>query len=275
MHTKARPIGVFDSGVGGLTVAAAITRALPKESLIYFGDTEHLPYGEKSAEHIRQYATRISRFLLEEYDCKALVIACNSASAAAYNELRETFEGTVPVINVIDPMIEAVIADDTIKRVCVIGTRATIASGVYQEKLSRRKPELEYAALATPLLARMIEDGFQRNPVSRAVLREYLTDVALGEIDALVLACTHYPLIKDEISGLLGLRVTVLDSAEVVAKKLADILSKESLLAQAKAASHRFLVSDYTKSFEQTTRIFYGEGVRLEFAPIWEAEAGS
>lgn len=272
MHMKARPIGVFDSGVGGLTVAAAITKALPNESLIYFGDTEHLPYGEKSAEHIRQYAARISRFLLEEHECKALVIACNSASAAAYNELRDMFEGTVPVINVIDPMIEAIIADDTINRVGVIGTRATIASGVYQEKLSRRKPGLEHAAMSTPLLARMIEDGFQRNPVSQAALSAYLSDALLEGIDALVLACTHYPLIKEEISALLGSNVTILDSAEVVAKKLADILSRESLLAEGKDAVHRFLVSDYTESFEQTTRIFYGESVRLEFTPIWEEE---
>src|ERR1039458_8401539 len=132
-------VGVFDSGIGGLTVANAISKLLPEEQIIYFGDTAHLPYGDKSKELICQYAARITDFLLHEKNCKAIVIACNTASAAAYELLRDQHKGTVPVINVIDPMIEAVIADDSIKKVGIIATKTTISSGVYQEKLSRRK----------------------------------------------------------------------------------------------------------------------------------------
>lgn len=135
---KHQPIGVFDSGIGGLTVANAISKLLPNEQIIYFGDTAHLPYGDKSKELIRSYATTITNFLLHEKNCKAVVIACNTASAAAYEVLRDTYKGIAPVINVIDPMIEAVIADEEIKKVGVIATKTTISSGVYQEKLDRK-----------------------------------------------------------------------------------------------------------------------------------------
>ena len=124
---KHQPVGVFDSGIGGLTVANAISRQLPNEQLIYFGDTAHMPYGDKSKELIRQYASRITGFLLNQQHCKAIVIACNTASAAAYEQLRDQFKGSIPVINVIDPMIEAVIADDSIKKVGIIATKTTIS----------------------------------------------------------------------------------------------------------------------------------------------------
>jgi glutamate racemase len=269
-----RPIGVFDSGIGGLTVASALHRAMPKETLIYFGDTAHMPYGEKSAELIRAYATRITDHLLHEFGCKTIVIACNSASAAAYEVLRDHHKGVVPVINVIDPMIEAVIADDTVHHVGIIGTNATIQAGVYQEKLSRRKASLRFSAMATPLLAGMIEAGFHDNTVSRVVLHEYLSDPQLQSIDSLILACTHYPLIKAEINDFFEGRVKLFDSAEVVTSKLKAILAKEGLLTDASHAQNRFLVSDLTESFEKTTRLFYGELITLEYAPIWLEREG-
>jgi len=188
-----RPIGIFDSGIGGLTVANAIQRLLPNESLVYYGDTAHLPYGDKSKELIAHYAVTITKFLLNEKKCKAIVIACNTASAAAYEALRDAYKGSVPVINVIDPMIEEVIADENIHKVGIIATKTTVTSGVYQEKFSRRKPNLQHSALATPLLASMIEEGFYNNTISEAVLNEYLSNPALAQIDGLVLACTHYP----------------------------------------------------------------------------------
>ena len=265
-----RPIGIFDSGIGGLTVAAAIREVLPEESLIYLGDTAHLPYGDKSAQLIRQYALRITDYLLSELGCKAIVIACNSASAAAYEVLRDKYKGSIPVLNVIDPMIETVVSDTSIGKVGIIGTKATINSGVYQEKLGRRKPSLKLAALATPLLAGMIEEGFHDNTVSHAVLHEYLTNESLREIDALILACTHYPLIKKEINEFFNGRVKLFDSAEVVAQKLRAILSKEDMLTDKRHQSDRFLVSDYTESFEKTTRIFYKERIALEYCPIWD-----
>lgn len=265
--TNQQPIGVFDSGIGGLTVAKAISEILPNERLIYYGDTAHMPYGEKSKELIRQYAWQITDFLLQQ-GCKAVVIACNTASAAAYEVLRDEFKGVVPVINVIDPMIEAVIADDSIKNVGVIATKTTVNSGVYQEKFSRRKPGLKYSVYATPLLASMIEEGFYNNNISHAVLETYLSNEALKDIDALVLACTHYPLIKREISAFYGGKVKIFDSAEVVAQKLKWILEKENLLSAQKTGRDIFYVSDYTESFERTTNVFYGREIHLELRKI-------
>jgi len=261
------PIGVFDSGIGGLTVAKAISEVLPNEQLIYYGDTAHMPYGEKSKELIRRYAWQITDFLLHQ-GCKAVVIACNTASAAAYEVLRDEFKGVVPVINVIDPMIEAVIADDSINHVGIIATKTTVNSGVYQEKFSRRKPSLKYSALATPLLASMIEEGFYNNNISGAVLERYLSSPELKDIDALVLACTHYPLIKKEISAFYHDKIKIFDSAEVVAKKLKWILEKEQLLSERKVRPYVFYVSDYTESFERTTNIFYGREIHLELHKI-------
>lgn len=269
---KHQPIGVFDSGIGGLTVANAVSKLLPNEQIVYFGDTAHLPYGDKSKELIRSYATTITDFLLHEKKCKAVVIACNTASAAAYEVLRDTYKGVVPVINVIDPMIEAVIADETIKKVGVIATKTTIASGVYPEKFSRRKPELQYTELATPLLASMIEEGYYNNNISYAVLESYLQNEALKGIDALVLACTHYPLIKNEIAAFYKNQVKVFDSAEVVASKLKWILEKEVLASDKKTADDIFYVSDFTESFVNTTRIFWGKEIRLELNNIWKKE---
>lgn len=263
------PIGIFDSGIGGLTVANAISRLLPDEQVIYYGDTAHLPYGDKSKDLIRHYAERITHFLYHEKKCKAIVIACNTASAAAYEWLRDTYKGNVPVINVIDPMIEAVIADNTVHKVGIIATKTTIHSGVYQEKLSRRKPELAYAPLATPLLASMIEEGFYNNNISHSVLEEYLGNPVLQNIDGLILACTHYPLIKNEIDAYYNHRVKIFDSAEVVAQKLKYILEKEGLTTEARNAEDIFYVSDFTEAFEKTTRIFYGKQINLQLQNIW------
>jgi glutamate racemase len=267
--SKERAIGIFDSGIGGLTVANAISKLLPNEQIIYFGDTAHLPYGDKSKELISSYATKITDFLLHEKNCKAVVIACNTASAAAYETLRDKFKGVVPVINVIDPMIEAVINDDSIQHVGVIATKTTINAGVYHEKFLRRKPTLTYSELATPLLASMIEEGFYNNNISHALLDQYLSNKKLSGIEALVLACTHYPLIKDEINSFYNGKVKVFDSAQVVAKKLKTILEKEELLSSKKLEADQFFVSDFTDAFEKTTKIFYGEKINLKLCNIW------
>jgi glutamate racemase len=261
---NAAPIGVFDSGIGGLTVARAIREVLPSESFVYFGDTAHLPYGDKSKELVASYAQGISRFLLEHHQCKALVIACNTASAAAYETLRDHYRGCVPVINVIDPMIEEVIACSDLKKVGVIATKTTVASGVYQEKFKRRKPDLQVATLATPLLASLIEEGFYDNSISEAVIHRYLSDECLNGIQALILACTHYPLIRNQIDDFFGGKVRIFDSAAVVAAKLKVILSKENLLSDTSQGGERFFVSDYTPAFEAATKTFFGRSIHLE-----------
>lgn len=270
MADRNSPIGIFDSGIGGLTVANAIHRNLPEESIVYFGDTAHLPYGDKSKELISQYAIGITQFLLEEADCKAIVIACNTASAAAYATLRDTYQGQIPIINVIDPMIEAVIADTSIHHAGIIATKTTIQSRVYQEKFTRRKPELKYSALATPLLAPMIEEGYFKDNIQQAIIEEYLSNPILDGIDGLILACTHYPLIKKEIHAYYAGKVKIFDSAEVVARKLKFILEKEQLSNTGRKDPNVFYVSDFTTSFEDTTRMFYGEKIHLEKIDLWK-----
>jgi glutamate racemase len=264
------PIGIFDSGIGGLTVAKAISALLPNEELVYFGDTMHMPYGEKSVNLIRAYALKITDFLLNVKKCKAIVIACNTASAAAYEVLRDMHKGNVPVINVIDPMVEAVIADNLIKKVGVIATKTTVKSGTYQEKFFRRKPKLEFTALATPLLASMIEEGFFNNNISTAILEKYLSQPELNNIDALVLACTHYPLIKNEINTYYESKVKIFDSAEVVAARLKWILEKENLTTPKRSKDNVFYISDYTESFAQTAQQFFGGNLQLKEKNLWE-----
>ena len=265
-----QPIGIFDSGIGGLTVARAISRLLPEEQLIYFGDTAHMPYGDKSPQLIAHYADKITQFLLEEESCKAIVIACNTASAAAYDVLRDRYMGRVPIINVIDPMIEEVIRHEDIHHIGIIATRTTIESGVYQEKFTRRKPDLHFSALATPLLASMIEEGFHDNRISQAVIHEYLSDASLQDIQGLILACTHYPLIKQEINAYFNGRVRLFDSGEVVASKLKWILEKEGLQSIKRNQEDAFYVSDLTDSFPKAAKMFFGKEVNLRYRNLWD-----
>ncbi len=262
-----RPIGIFDSGIGGLTVARAIARRLPHEQLIYFGDTAHLPYGDKSADAIRYYALKIVKYLLEQ-QCKMIVIACNSASTAAYGVLLEFFKEEALFVNVVDPLVEAAAAEP-FGKLGLIATKATVNSGVYEQQLYRLRPDLPLHTLATPLLAPMIEEGFVEGKISTAILENYLNDPRLQGIDGLLLACTHYPLIRPQIEAFYQGRVKVLDSTDVVARVVEKQLVQHNLLAAQPSAPHRFYVSDYTPSFEAATRLFYGESVQLDYLPIW------
>ncbi|MEO7176136.1 MAG: glutamate racemase [Saprospiraceae bacterium] len=266
-HDKKQPIGIFDSGIGGLTVANAIMRHLPEEQLIYFGDTTHFPYGDKSADNIRFYSLKISKFLLEQ-GCKMIVVACNSASSTAYKDLLEFFSHVGLFVNVVDPLVRAVCVENK-KKVGVIATKATINSGVYERRLKELCPDTEVVSLATPLLAPMIEEGFVHNQVSSAVLSSYLSQPELEGIEALLLACTHYPLIRDDISAYFDHKVQILDSTDIVALEIKSKLKEMNLLNDKRVASNTFYVSDYTDSFEQTARFFYKDHVRLQERDIW------
>ncbi|MGB0885630.1 MAG: glutamate racemase [Chitinophagales bacterium] len=259
-------IGIFDSGIGGLTVANAISRLLPNEALIYFGDTAHLPYGDKSESLIKTFSLNIANFLIEKQNCKAIVIACNTASAVAYEHLRDKHKGNIPIINVIDPIIEAIVKDETIKKVGLIATQTTINSGVYQEKIKRRKPEVDISVLATPLLVPMIEEGFAHDNISHAVIENYLQNPKFKNIDALILGCTHYILIKDEINDYFKAKVKLFDSTDILAEKLKGILENENLLSTTKEQEDKFYASDITKDFQKSARRFYGNS--LELKPI-------
>lgn len=272
MH-KENPVGIFDSGIGGLTVANAVSTLLPEEEIIYFGDTAHLPYGDKSAEAIQHYSIRIADFLLEK-NCKLILIACNTASAAAFDVVRDHVavktKNTVPVLNVIDPVVESVAADNTIKKIGIIGTKGTIKSGTYEHKLKSLRPDLETVALATALLASMIEAGFYNNSVSQAIINSYLAYPDFSDIQGMILACTHYPLIEKEVAAYFNQRIKIFDSTNIVAEKVKATLADAGLLNDKRRNPHHFYVSDYTDSFEQTTRLFFREKIHLELMGIWE-----
>jgi len=191
---KEQPIGIFDSGVGGLTVAHAIKQILPGESLVYFGDTAHLPYGDKSAESIRYYSQKITEFLLE-HNSKVILVACNSASASAFESLKKEFENTTILIDVINPVVNY-LSTRNFKRIGVIGTKRTISSGTYEQKIKEKSPSTFVVSMATPLLVPMIEEGFIFDDISNAIIRSYLSNESLSGIEALILGCTHYPIIK-------------------------------------------------------------------------------
>jgi glutamate racemase len=263
-----QPIGVFDSGIGGLTVARAIRELLPYESMIYFGDTAHLPYGDKSEAAIQAYSIKIADILLRK-GCKVIVIACNSASSAAYELLTEYVRKDIHIINVIDPMVELVLRQFSGKHVGLIGTKRTVQSNVYSRKILESNKDIHLHSLATPLLAPMIEEGFFNNQISHEIIAQYLSDESLKNIDALILACTHYPLIKNEIKELYQGKMMILDSSEVIAKALKEHLEDQRLLNDHVSPKHHFLVSDFTESFEASARMFFHDTVQLERHSLW------
>lgn len=258
-----QPIGIFDSGVGGLTVAKEIKRLLPNENLIYFGDTKHLPYGEKSREAIIGYSLEICNFLLEK-NCKAIVIACNSATANALKEVLELVNEKVPVIDVINPVAEKV-AYEIHNNIGVIATKATVNSGLYKKSIRKHNKFIKVDELATPLLVPAIEEGFRNHPITHAIIYNYLSNSKLKNIETLILGCTHYPLLLDEIKQFYGNRVRVIDSPNIVANQLKIILEKHHLLLQNNSKpNYHFYLSDLTKNFEKISKKFFGKTIDLE-----------
>lgn len=258
-----QPIGIFDSGVGGLTVAKEIKRLLPNEDLIYFGDTKHLPYGEKSREAIVGYCTKITEFLLEK-NCKAIVIACNSATANALQEVQELVADRVPVIDVINPVAEKV-SYEIHNNVGVIATKATVNSGLYKKSIRKHNKFIKVDELATPLLVPAIEEGFKNHPITHSIIYNYLSNRKLKNIETLILGCTHYPLLIDEIKQYYGNRVRVIDSPNIVASQLKIILDKHNLLNEENHQStYQFFLSDITKNFEKISKKFFGKSIDLE-----------
>ncbi|MGQ9619485.1 MAG: glutamate racemase [Bacteroidales bacterium] len=265
---KHQPIGIFDSGVGGLTVAHAIKQIMPGESLIYFGDTAHLPYGDKSAELIRQYSERIVEFLIQ-MNAKAILIACNSASASAYRYLREKFRGSTIIMDVITPVINYV-SSRNFKKVGVIGTKRTITSGVYNNMLAEKSPMTEVVSLATPLFVPMIEEGFIYDDVSNQIIRTYLSQGIFDGIEALILGCTHYPVIRNQISKFFDFHVEIIDSSRIVSSSVREILKQNRLLGDVPSENDRFIVSDYTEYFGKIARLFFEKEIELEKIDIWK-----
>lgn len=257
-------IGIFDSGAGGLTVAAAVKNLLPNEKIIYFGDTAHLPYGDKSTETVKKYSLRITDFLLKK-KCKVILIACNTASAAAYNAIVQRADSKAIVINVIDPATEFIVKQKGLKKIGVIGTKGTIQSNIYETKIKELQNDKELVSLATPLLAPMIEEGFIYDNISNSIIKEYLSNEKLKNIDGLILACTHYPLIKNQIRKFYNFKTTVIDSSVVVAQKLKETLIQNNILNKSEnIPEHEFYISDYTDFFKTTAEMFFEDEINLQ-----------
>tara|TARA_B100001769_G_C22036091_1_gene556741 strand:- start:88 stop:894 length:807 start_codon:yes stop_codon:yes gene_type:complete len=257
------PIGIFDSGIGGLTVANALKKTLPNENIIYFGDTKHLPYGEKSTKVICTFCEEITKFLISK-KCKAIVIACNSASSVGYNTVKKIAK-KIPVFNAVEPVIENIQNKINNNIIGVIGTKATIQSKIYNKKIIEKFPSAKVFALATPLLAPMIEEGFINEDISQTVIKNYLSNEKLKSIDYLVLACTHYPLIFEEIKKYYNEKsVCVINSTEIIANYIAKELKNRLLLNDYQKAKYYFYVSNYTDSFEKSANFFFKEDVKLE-----------
>jgi glutamate racemase len=266
------PIGIFDSGIGGLTVAKAIQKFLPNESFIYFGDTAHLPYGDKSPDSIRAYSKRIAE-LLVEHNCKAIVIACNTASAHAYKTVVKSIPSHIPVINVVDPVAIYTAANYNKTKVGVIGTKGTIHSRIYVKRIEKLNPTLKVLSNATPLLASMIEEGYYNNKISQSIIDSYLSKSSFKGIEALILGCTHYPLIKKEVEKFYQQKIEIIDSASVVAHAVSDVLKKKDILnLSRRKPKYSFWVSDYTESFEKSTEIFFNQKLKLVEKRIWKDE---
>lgn len=237
-----RPLGVFDSGLGGLTVVRALRQRLPRESILYFGDTARVPYGPKSPETIRRFTREITRFLTRQ-GVKMIVAACNTCSATSLDCVQMEFGG--PVLGVIEPGVEAAVSATRNRRVGVIGTLATIHSGAYERLLRERVPDAKVYSTACPLFVPLAEERLEDHPATRLIAGDYLKPLLEQDIDTLILGCTHYPLLREAIQATVGPGVTVVDSAEATAERAARRIEDLGIAApEEQSASFRYFVSD-------------------------------
>lgn len=262
-----RPIGIMDSGVGGLTVANAILEHCPSESILYFGDTAHLPYGDKSRESITHYALDIVKFLIEQ-NCKCVIIACNTAWTVAGKTLQEHYGWRLPIYSVVEPLVELVRLGQH-KQVGLIATRATVETGVYRQRISSLRPTVALRCMATPLLVPMVEEGYADKPMGKAVLDGYFLNHALGEIDALILACTHYPILGNAIAEYFPKETAILEPSAITAEHIKQRLMDLNLSAPSdNLPRHRYIVSDNTPGFSEVAGKFFKHELEIEVCAL-------
>lgn len=251
-NRRYKPIGVFDSGVGGLTVAREIMRQLPGESLIYFGDTARVPYGSKSKETITRYSRQIIRFL-QEKGVKAIVVACNTASALALPQIRT--EIAIPIIGVVKP--GAKVAAETTRngRIGVIGTEATIGSQIYTRVIHEHNPKAEVIGKPCPLFVPLVEEGWRKDPITEEIARRYLDSFRSSDIDTMIMGCTHYPLLRSTLRRILGESVTLVNPAYETAQSLKTLLEEQDLVndgqENGEVPQYQFYVSDAADKFKE------------------------
>jgi glutamate racemase len=254
---SSKPIGVFDSGLGGLTVVRELRGQLPRESIVYFGDIARLPYGTKSRDQIRRFSLENTEFLLQK-GIKALVVACNSSSSAAFQFLKRRF--SIPVVSVVEPAVEECLRRTQSGRVGVIGTSATIESRVYEEELRQRDPKIQVFAQSCPLFVPLVEEGWLDGGVTERVIETYLRPLAVKRIDSLILGCTHYPLLHKQLGDFFGPRVQLIDSAPPTVKRLARFLKEKELLCEKNGRpKFQIFTSDLPRNFLPVGERFLGE----------------
>jgi glutamate racemase len=272
-----RPIGVFDSGVGGLTVLRELQRQLPDESTIYFADLGHFPYGPRFQAQVRHFALNIIRFL-QTLDVKLVVIACNTATAAALNSAREVFD--IPIIGVITPGAQAAVAATKNKRVGVISTEGTLQSQEYLHAIKEANPTIGVLPKSAPELVDLVESGRSQSPEAEAAMRKALQEIVDYGADTLILGCTHYPLLRPVIRTITADRITIVDSAETTAARVKRVLAANGLQsAEHKATRHQIYVTGSPERFMETARILFGQelppitSVRLDLVESMEGAA--
>ena len=279
LQSSTHPIGIFDSGMGGLTVAKTITEYMPDENIVYFGDTAHTPWGDKSTAAIQAYAIKICDVLLQ-HQCKLIVIACHTASTAAYELIAEYVGKKAFVINVVDPLIKYIQQHHSNKKIGLIGTKQTVRSNTYKRRVDRLEQNIELVSLATPLLVPLIEEGFSEKHVTTSILQEYLSHPTLENIEALILGCTHYPLLKPMIQNFYQNKIDIIDASDMTAKILQEHLTLHNLLNLRKkseatnekdsASQRTFYVSDDNEFFETIAKLFFQKKIELKHYPLWE-----
>jgi len=256
-----RPIGAFDSGVGGLTVVQAMRHLLPAEDILYLGDTARVPYGNKSPETIIRYSREIMAFL-RGHEVKAVVVACNTASAHALAILQK--ESDIPIIGVISPGVQAALSATRSGRIGIVGTQGTIQSEAYQNLLRQYHPDVLITAIAAPLLVSLVEEDWLSHPATHLILEEYLAPMKAARVDTVVLACTHYPLLKSLAQGILGPDVVLVDSAQNAAAALARTLLKGNLNRPARPEAGQITIcsTDLPAQFSRLAERFLGEKIK-------------
>lgn len=261
LEPNSAPIGIFDSGIGGLTVARALSDLMPHERICYFGDTARLPYGSKSADSIRRYSSECAHFLVD-HQIKLLVVACHTASAYALDLLQQQL--SIPVMGVVAPSIEAAVAMPASRHIAVLGTKATISSQIYQNGLRCYLPDTLVTAVACPLFVPLVEECLEDHPATYLIAREYLRPLALKGVDAAILGCTHYPLLQKAIRSELGATVRLIDPAIACAAAVHGYLAEQGLLAPpSPSLSHCFTVSDDPHKFCGAALRFLGQSLEV------------
>lgn len=254
MPLQSDKIGVFDSGVGGLTVVREIFRQLPQEEVVYFGDTGRFPYGTRSPDAIRHFSLQAANFLLE-HKVKIMVVACNTASAQALDFLKGKL--SLPLLGVIYPGAKKAVASSKNKRIGVIGTEATIASGSYSKAINQLDSRVKVYSYACPLFVALAEEGYLRKKASYLIAQDYLTPLKKVKVDTLILGCTHFPLLKPTIQEVMGPQVVLADAAQSVAREAKEVLASLELLREDSGpADHKFFVSDLPEKFKKLSRRF-------------------